>query len=75
MREKSTLRVAGKELNDVWDEHLRAELRTHSADEALATMSGNPLVSHAPVMTGGEGKEELHDFYSKYFLPQIPIWR
>ena len=23
-------------------------------------------------MVGGDGREEVHEFYAKYFLPQIP---
>ena len=32
-------------------------------------MVANPLVSQVPVMIGGDGKEELHEFYAKYFAP------
>ena len=35
-------------------------------------MVANPRVNQVPVMIGGDGKEELHEFYAKYFLPQIP---
>lgn len=61
-----------QELNDLWEEHLRTEFNAHSADAAIATMVPNPLVNQVPVMIGGDGKEELHEFYAKYFLPQIP---
>jgi carboxymethylenebutenolidase len=29
-------------------------------------------VNHIPVLTGGVGKEELREFYSKRFIPQMP---
>jgi carboxymethylenebutenolidase len=61
-----------QQLNNSWQEHLRTEFSTHSADEALATMVANPLVNQVPVMIGGDGKDELYQFYAKYFLPQIP---
>jgi carboxymethylenebutenolidase len=35
-------------------------------------MVANPLVNQVPVMIGGDGREELYEFYAKYFLPQIP---
>src|SRR5215469_15601102 len=38
----------------------------------MATMVANPLVNEVPVMMGGDGKEEVYQFYAKCFLPQIP---
>ena len=35
-------------------------------------MVANPRVNHMPVMIGGDGRQELHEFYAKYFLPKIP---
>ncbi len=35
-------------------------------------MVANPLVNQVPVMIGGDGREELYEFYAKHFLPQIP---
>lgn len=29
-------------------------------------------MNHIPVMTGGVGKPALREFYSKYFIPQMP---
>jgi carboxymethylenebutenolidase len=72
MSQKPTLTAEEQRLNDLWEEHLRTEFSLHSADEAIATMAPNPLVNQVPVMIGGDGREELHEFYAKYFLPQIP---
>jgi carboxymethylenebutenolidase len=72
MAKKPTLTAYEQELNDLWEDHVRAEFGTHSADEAIATMVENPLVNQVPVMIGGNGRDELHEFYAKYFLPQIP---
>jgi carboxymethylenebutenolidase len=72
MPQQPALTADEQKLNDVWNEHLRAEFSAHSADEAIATMVANPLVNQVPVMIGGDGKEELYEFYAKYFLPQIP---
>jgi carboxymethylenebutenolidase len=29
-------------------------------------------VNHVPVLTGGSGRDELREFYSKRFIPQMP---
>src|SRR6476661_11072654 len=72
MPQQLALTVDEQKLSDAWDEHLRTEFSAHSADEAITTMAANPLVNQVPVMIGGDGKEELYEFYAKYFLPQIP---
>ena len=72
MTQKTGLTVDEQKLDDVWNEHLRAEFSAHSADETVATMVANPRINQVPVMIGGDGKEEVHEFYAKYFLPQIP---
>jgi len=35
-------------------------------------MVKDAYVNHIPVLTGGVGKEELREFYSKRFIPQMP---
>ena len=72
MPQQSALTADEQKLNDVWNEHLRAEFNAHSADETVATMVANPLINQVPVMIGGNGREQVHEFYAKYFLPQIP---
>lgn len=72
MPQQSALTADERAVDNLWNEHLRAEFDAHSADEAIATMVADPLVNQVPVMTGGDGKEELYEFYAKYFLPQIP---
>ena len=72
MPQQAALTADEQKLNDVWNEHLCAEFNAHSADETVATMVANPLINQVPVMIGGDGKEEVYEFYAKYFLPQIP---
>jgi carboxymethylenebutenolidase len=72
MSQKPALTVDEQKLNDLWNEHVRAEFDVHSPDETIATMVANPRVNGVPVMIGGDGKEERYEFYAKYFLPQIP---
>src|ERR1051326_6871958 len=59
-------------LGKLWEEHVRHEFSTHNTDDTLATMVEDAYVNHIPVMTGGVGKDELREFYSKDFIPQMP---
>jgi carboxymethylenebutenolidase len=59
-------------LSGAWDQHLASEFAATSADQALATMAADPHVNHVPLMIGGRGRTELHDFYANHFLNQIP---
>ena len=72
MPQEPALTAAEQKFNDVWNEHLRAEFSAHNADETVATMTATPAINEVPVMIGGNGREEVYEFYAKYFLPQIP---
>jgi carboxymethylenebutenolidase len=72
MPQEPAFTAAEQKLDDVWNEHLRAEFSAHSPDETIVTMSANPLINQVPVMIGGDGREQVYEFYTKYFLPQIP---
>lgn len=61
-----------KNLSELWDEHVRHEFSTRNVDETLATMVEDAYVNHIPVLTGGVGKNELREFYSNRFIPQMP---
>ena len=63
---------AQQRLHDVWEEHIRYEFVTRSIEDTLATMVDDAYVNHVPVLTGGVGREELREFYSKRFIPQMP---
>jgi len=56
----------------LWEEHVRHEFATKSTDDTLATMVDDAYVNHVPVMTGGSGKAELEQFYSRHFIPRMP---
>jgi carboxymethylenebutenolidase len=72
-RKASTnLTPAQEFLQELWEEHLRHEFATHNTEDTLATMVEDAYVNHIPVMTGGVGKPALREFYSKYFIPQMP---
>ena len=68
----TNLSSAQETLCQLWEEHVRYEFSTRNTDDTLATMVDDAYVNHIPVLTGGVGKKELRDFYSKRFIPQMP---
>jgi len=67
-----SLTPAQQRLSDLWDEHVRYEFSTRNTEDTLATMVEDAYVNHIPVLTGGVGRDELREFYSKRFIPQMP---
>jgi carboxymethylenebutenolidase len=63
---------AQKVLSDRWDEHVKYEFATRDTEDTLKTMVADAYVNHVPVMTGGVGHDELREFYSQRFIPQMP---
>lgn len=59
-------------LVDLWEEHLRDEFTTRDTDATLDTMTPDAYVNHIPVLAGGVGYDELHEFYSRHFIPKMP---
>jgi carboxymethylenebutenolidase len=66
------LSPAQEALRQLWEEHVRYEFSTRNAEDTLATMVEDAYVNHVPVLTGGLGRDELREFYSKRFIPQMP---
>ena len=72
-RDADTNRSPAQErLSQLWEEHVRYEFSTRNTEDTLATMVEDAYVNHIPVLTGGVGKDELREFYSKRFIPQMP---
>jgi carboxymethylenebutenolidase len=69
---KTNLTPAQETLRDLWEEHVGYEFATHNTEDTLATMVDDAYVNHVPVLTGGVGRNELREFYSKRFIPQMP---
>ncbi|PYL43167.1 MAG: hypothetical protein DMF42_04770 [Verrucomicrobia bacterium] len=63
---------AQETLRQLWEEHVQYEFSTRNTDDTLATMVEDAYVNHIPVLTGGVGKDELREFYSKRFITQMP---
>src|SRR5947208_12905215 len=66
------LTSAQENLSQLWEEHVRFEFSTRNTNDTLATMVEDAYVNHIPVLTGGRGRDELREFYSKRFIPQMP---
>ncbi|HEU4794325.1 MAG TPA: dienelactone hydrolase family protein [Pyrinomonadaceae bacterium] len=66
------LASAQQTLSARWDDHVKYEFATRNTDDTLETMVPDAYVNHVPVMTGGVGHDELREFYSKRFIPQMP---
>jgi carboxymethylenebutenolidase len=78
MREQGTsgpdtrLTAPQEVLRQRWEEHLRYEFTTRDTEDTLSTMVEDAYVNHIPVLTGGVGQNELREFYSQRFIPQMP---
>lgn len=59
-------------LSELWDQHTREEFATRDTEATLDTMVDDAYVNHIPVMTGGQGKAALREFYSRDFIPCMP---
>jgi carboxymethylenebutenolidase len=68
----TTTTPAQENLSQLWEDHVRFEFSTRNTEDTLATMVEDAYVNHIPVLTGGVGKNELREFYSKRFIPQMP---
>ena len=64
--------LSPKELERLWEEHLKGEFETKDVEATLATMVDDAHVNHMPVNTGGRGKDALRAFYRDDFIPAWP---
>ena len=68
----SGIAAAHQTLSSKWDDHVKYEFATRNTEHTLETMVADAYVNHVPVMTGGVGHDELREFYSTRFIPQMP---
>ena len=68
----SNLSPAQQKLKEVWEEHMKGEFATKSVDDTMATMIEGGHINHVPTMTGGQGLKAIRDFYTRFFIPQMP---
>jgi carboxymethylenebutenolidase len=71
-RPGESLTAAQQALEQLWEEHMRDEFAIRDTEATLATMVPDAYVNHIPVLTGGVGRDELREFYSRRFIPQMP---
>ena len=71
-RANASRTAAQEHLSQLWEEHVRHEFSTRHTEHTLATMVEDAYVNHIPVLTGGAGRDELREFYSKRFIPHMP---
>lgn len=64
--------MSSPDLSALWEEHTQHEFATRDTEATLATMVDDAYVNHIPVLTGGRGKAELREFYSRDFIPNMP---
>jgi carboxymethylenebutenolidase len=62
----------GKRMAEVWQQHVYSEFVLKDAKAALTTMTDDPHVLMVPIAVGGKGSDGVYDYYSKYFLTQLP---
>lgn len=60
------------DLGAVFDAHVAAEFVTPDLDATMATMTDSPVLTHVPVLTGGNGYDAVRSFYGKYFHGHWP---
>jgi carboxymethylenebutenolidase len=56
----------------LWEAHQKAEFQDKDAHASCDTMVANPYVNHVAVLTGGVGRRQLENYYSRYFIPGQP---
>jgi carboxymethylenebutenolidase len=72
MSEGSNLTSAQQAMVNLWEEHTGYEFEAHSTEKTLSTMTDDPVNINVPLLTGGAGLEEVHRYYSEYFIPKNP---
>lgn len=68
----TSLTAAQELLRQLWEQHVQCEFATHNCEDTLTTMIADAYVNHIPALTGGVGGDELREFYSRRFIPQMP---
>jgi carboxymethylenebutenolidase len=60
------------DLGAVFDEHMRDEFELHDASATMTSMSANTHLYHVPTMTGGNGRDQIFQFYRDHFVSKWP---
>jgi carboxymethylenebutenolidase len=68
----SPLPASEFDLGAIFDAHIAAEFASLDLDATMATMTEDPVLTHVPVLTGGNGGDAVRAFYGKYFIGYWP---
>jgi carboxymethylenebutenolidase len=60
------------DLEAIWEEHTFFEFGDRSVANTMGTMVQEPYVNHIPTMTGGVGRKQLTNFYTRHFIWNNP---
>jgi carboxymethylenebutenolidase len=60
------------DLGAVFDLHVASEFETKDLDATMATMAGEPHITHVPTLAGGVGAAEVRRFYGAHFIGNWP---
>jgi carboxymethylenebutenolidase len=60
------------DLAATFDAHMQAEFQDLDLEATMATMADDPYVHHVPTITGGNGAEDVREFYGDHFIGQWP---
>ncbi|HZO08483.1 MAG TPA: nuclear transport factor 2 family protein [Myxococcota bacterium] len=52
--------------------HTGAEFATQKPEDAIATMVADPYVALLPALSGGNGRDEVAEFYARHFIFSMP---
>jgi carboxymethylenebutenolidase len=61
-----------RQLEHVWDDHVRATMAGRDVRAAMAGMTAEPSVRHLPTMAGAAGAAAVGRFYAEEFFPALP---
>ena len=66
------LSPAQERMLEAYLRHTSAEFVTKRPEDAVATMVDEPYVALLPALTGGNGREEVAEFYARHFIFSMP---
>ena len=66
------LTPAQERMLEAYLRHTGAEFVTKRPEDAVATMVESPYVALLPALTGGNGREEVAEFYARHFIFSMP---
>lgn len=57
---------------NLWEEHVRYEFEDHDVESTIATMIEGAHIQNIPTMAGGDGLDEVREFYQNSFVFNLP---